>query len=125
MGHRDDLPPIDRETLVAWKDALDADLVPATEDEVAICVERLRANYTEFEELEEALIAMVVDDLLDDLSGYPRKFLIEACRRWRNSPAKRAPTAGQLKEMVAKEFDDVWANAVMVRVALRAYELLQ
>ncbi len=84
-------------------DAL-AFLAPAQDDEIAVLIERLRANYPEFDELPETVLELTVEDLIIDLEGFPATLLREACKRWRNSEARRAPTAGQLKAMVAKEY---------------------
>lgn len=42
---------------------------------------------------------------VEDLDGWPADLIAEACRRWRNSPKDRFPTAGQLKALVQAEFD--------------------
>lgn len=97
-------------------------LTPATDDQVAILVERLRANYAEFDDLSDAVLAMVLEDMLNDLAGYPIKFLVEACRLWRNSPATRAPTAGQLKAMVAKEHRAATDRAFDIGLAISHLE---
>lgn len=88
------------ERLTEMVEEIDAALRPATDDQVAIAVERLRANYPEFEDLDDPVLEMVIEDMLNDMAGFPHEMLVEACRRWRNSPAARAPTAGQLKAMV-------------------------
>lgn len=74
--------------------------------EVIAYVERLRNHYGEFAAMTEAQAEMLHKDWLEDFHRYPRELLIEACRRWRNSNAKKAPTPGQLKAMVEDEFTD-------------------
>lgn len=78
-------------------------LTPAQDSEIAVLIERLRANYPEFDDLPETVLELTVEDLINDLEGFPATLLHEACKRWRNSEARRAPTAGQLKALVAKE----------------------
>lgn len=124
MGTRDELPKVPRQTLEAWRDEVDALLRPATDDEVAICITRLRANYPVFDDIPEVLQDMATEDLLDDLTGYPIEFLVEACKRWRNSTAVRAPTAGQLKAMVATEHKDAVQKWSMISGALKVCDEL-
>ena len=78
-------------------------LAPIAPAEMASRVEALRAHYGEWSDLPPALARQMNEDWLADFSGYPARLFAQACSLWRNSTAKRAPTPGQLKELVEPE----------------------
>ena len=78
-------------------------LAPIAAAELASRVEALRAHYGEWSDLPPALARQMNEDWLADFDGYPSRLFARACSLWRNSSAKRAPTPGQLKELVEPE----------------------
>lgn len=96
-------------------------LTGPTSQQAASEIERLRANYAEFEDMDEDVLRLVIFDCIRDCMDMPHAYLVEACRRWRNSEATRAPTAGQLKAIVKED----WRALQRARaLADRALELL-
>lgn len=89
---------------------------PATNAEVIAAVRRLRLHYSEWSQLSEAEEADVWRDWCFDFKAYPKAMLDQACAIWRNSSAKKPPTAGQLKDKVADELKRLgWAEWIMGR----------
>lgn len=96
---------IDAHALDLIDDDVRAALRPATNAEVIGAVKRLRMHYGEWSQLTEAEEADIWRDWILDFKSYPHGLLMEACAGWRNSTAKRAPTAGQLKALVQRDFE--------------------
>lgn len=89
---------------------------PALNKEVVALVKRLRMHYGEWSQLTEDEEAEIWRDWLLDFKRYPKALLERACSLWRNSTAKRAPTPGQLKDIVKKEGAQlVWLEAMLPR----------
>lgn len=92
---------------------------PATNAEVIAAVRRLRLHYSEWSQLTEAEEADVWRDWCLDFKAYPKALLDKACQIWRNSTAKKPPTAGQLKASVSEELKRLgWAEWIMGRAML-------
>lgn len=70
-------------------------LQPATDIEISYWVTRLRRHYSNAPLDQDGF-----DDWVMDLGDVPLDVLIAACRDWRRSPAKWAPTPGQLRELM-------------------------
>lgn len=68
----------------------------------------------------EAEATLFWRDWLADLADWPADLVEEACRSWRNSPAKYRPrTAGQLKPLIVEEWNRRKAMWLMVQDARR------
>lgn len=96
---------IDAHALDLIEDDVRAALRPATNAEVIAAVKRLRMHYGEWSQLTEAEEADIWRDWILDFRSYPHGLLMDACAGWRNSLAKKAPTAGQLKGLVQRDFE--------------------
>jgi len=75
----------------------------ATRREIVAELELLRAHYGEWGDVPAQIAEGVWLQWFTDLAGLPLGLLREACRRWRNSAAKRPPTPGELLATIADE----------------------
>lgn len=119
-SHADPLPAeLTHDTLMLLRDYIGMQRRPATNSEVIGAVRRLRLHYSEWSQLTEAEEADVWRDWCLDFKAYPKALLDQACLLWRNSTAKKPPTAGQLKASVQKELERLgWAEWIMGRAMI-------
>ncbi|MDX2233630.1 MAG: hypothetical protein NW200_03950 [Hyphomonadaceae bacterium] len=92
------------EALERLEAELAAALAPISAAALAGHLEELRAFYGEWADLKPALAKRVNAQWLAHFDGYPERLFALACFRYRETPAGRAPTPGELKALVADEF---------------------
>lgn len=83
------------ETLRMARPAFERSLTPAEPKAAAVLIEGLRLHYPA-QKLNESEAELVAADWLEDFDHVPLDVLEHACRRWRRSPARFAPSPGQL-----------------------------
>lgn len=93
---------------------------PARPEVVVLHVERLNRHYPA-PGLDEAAQAARWEDWIEDFADVPEDVLVAACRTWRRSSARFAPSPGQLLATIGGE--DHWGRRRAV-YARRAREVL-
>lgn len=95
---KEDLPEL--RAYVALADALSAG---AGDEAIVAYITRLRTHYPPSPELSETLSMLRWEDWFNDLAAWPLDVLVDACDAWRRSPARWAPTSGQLRDAVGTD----------------------
>jgi hypothetical protein len=97
--------------------------VPAEPTSIVAHVERLGLHYPQ-PRLEPAHHALRWDDWLEDLADVPEDVLIAACRIWRRSNERFAPSPGQLLAQVGGRRHWGLTRQIFLRRALEVQALL-
>lgn len=114
------LPVVVTPQALSEAEALLAQFRSAVQTDIIEELEALSRHYADWDRFADDEVSRIWRDWLDDLRGVPFSLLVEACRRWRNGPAKRRPTPGQLKEMVGEELDALGVFKARVAAARAA-----
>lgn len=101
-------------------------LRPASDSEIAVNLELLRARYPAFSEDESDKVAdQLEDEWLDDLSGYPTWAIVRARALWRQKDTAFSPrSAGQLMAPVRPDVNRIRTLLRRANDAIKACDAL-
>jgi hypothetical protein len=112
------LTDADLPALCDYRDEAMRLLIPASEEQVTLHLGKLVLHYPQ-PDLPEGANKSRWNDWFDDFALIPEDILAAACRDWRRSSARFAPSPGQLLELcVSAEYRRLLANRASDAIAI-------